>query len=94
MKSKVVAHSTPSLSLYLTLYHPDYLIPQVKKMRIPSSAWKHIMMQIGANDLCQLCLQGTLPGPADDFEEKIRAVLEYLRENLRVFVFCCYFAWT
>lgn len=52
------------------------------------------MMQIGANDLCQLCLQSLLPGPADDFEEKIREVLEYLRVNLRAFSPSCYYSWT
>ena len=68
------------------LHYADYLIPQVKRMGIPNSAWKHIMMQIGANDLCQLCMQsqvGSGSGFADDFEAKIRAVLEYLKANLR-----------
>jgi len=63
----------------------DYLIPQVKNRGIPDSAWKYIMMQIGSNDLCQLCLQsqvGTGPGSADDFETRIREVLEYLKANL------------
>ena len=44
------------------------------------------MMQIGSNDLCQLCLQsqvGIGPGSADDFEANIRAVLDYLKLHLR-----------
>lgn len=51
------------------------------------------MMQIGANDLCQLCLQsqvGVGPGSPDDFEANIRAVLEYVRLHLREFISNCY----
>ena len=62
-------------------------------MGIPDSAWKHIMMQIGSNDLCQLCLQsqvGIGPGSADDFEANIRAVLEYLKLHLRKFPSNCH----
>jgi len=47
------------------------------------------MMQIGSNDLCQLCLQSLIgigPGSPDDFEANIRAVLEYLKVHLREFI--------
>jgi hypothetical protein len=47
------------------------------------------MMQIGSNDLCQLCLQSQIgigPGSPDDFEANIRAVLEYLKAHLRKFI--------
>jgi phospholipase B1 len=42
-------------------------------------------LQIGSNDICQLCLAASLrfgPGSADDFEENIRETLEYIRTHL------------
>ncbi|KIM24545.1 hypothetical protein M408DRAFT_75896, partial [Serendipita vermifera MAFF 305830] len=60
----------------------DYLIPQVKKRRIPSEKFKYINLQIGSNDLCWLCAQASIgigPGSADDFEDNIRETLEALR---------------
>jgi len=51
------------------------------------------MIQIGSNDLCQLCLQSLIgigPGSPDDFEANIRAVLEYLRAHLRKCIPSCY----
>ena len=36
----------------------DYLVPRVKIFGIPDKAFKYVNLQIGSNDLCQLCLQG------------------------------------
>jgi len=63
----------------------DYLIPQVKAQGISNKAFKYLNLQIGSNDICQLCLAADLgfgPGSADDFERNMRETLEYLRTHL------------
>ncbi|KAF8686414.1 hypothetical protein RHS04_00071 [Rhizoctonia solani] len=63
----------------------DYLAPQVKAMNISQSRYKFLSFQIGANDVCQLCAAADAPmGPAtkSDFENNIRATLEYVRQNI------------
>ncbi|KAG8823498.1 hypothetical protein FRC17_009307 [Serendipita sp. 399] len=63
----------------------DYLIPQVKKRNIPSSAYKYLNIQIGSNDICSMCFQSVIQaGPAspDDFENSIRETLEAVRKGI------------
>ena len=51
------------------------------------------MMQIGSNDLCQLCVQSKVSmslGSPDHFEANIREVLEYLKLHLRESISNCY----
>ncbi|KAF8754794.1 hypothetical protein RHS01_05847 [Rhizoctonia solani] len=63
----------------------DYLAPQVKAMNISQSRYKFLSFQVGANDVCQLCAAADAPmGPAtkSDFENNIRATLEYVRQNI------------
>jgi phospholipase B1 len=38
----------------------DYLVPRVKALNIAASRYKYLSLQIGSNDLCQLCLAGEL----------------------------------
>ena len=77
------------------LHYSQYRLPHPSSQEngIPDSAWKLIMMQIGSNDLCRLCVQSELgigPGSPDDFEAKIRAVLEYMKLHLREQIPNCY----
>ncbi|KAF8601792.1 hypothetical protein BDV93DRAFT_495421 [Ceratobasidium sp. AG-I] len=63
----------------------DYLVPQVKALKIAASRYKYLSFQIGSNDLCQLCLAADAllgPGTQIDFEGNIRETLEYVRANI------------
>ncbi|KAG8738961.1 hypothetical protein FRC12_016473 [Ceratobasidium sp. 428] len=63
----------------------DYLVPQVKALKIPANRYKYLSFQIGSNDLCQLCLAADAllgPGTQGDFEANIRETLEYIRTNI------------
>lgn len=73
---------TGSLASNLPHQLNDYIIPQVKKWKLPTNKFKYINFQIGSNDLCWLCAQASIgigPGSADDFEDNIRETLEGLR---------------
>lgn len=77
-------NAAQSGALASNLYHEavDYLIPQVKKRNIPTTAYKYLSLQIGSNDICSLCAQASInigPGSADDFEYNIRRTLEAIR---------------
>ncbi|KAG8803599.1 hypothetical protein FRC18_007251 [Serendipita sp. 400] len=79
------AAQTGALASNLPHEVDDYLIPQVKKRKIPTNKFKYINLQIGSNDLCWLCGQAALeigPGSADDFERNIRYTLEALRKAI------------
>ncbi|KZV88555.1 hypothetical protein EXIGLDRAFT_678820 [Exidia glandulosa HHB12029] len=60
----------------------DYLVPQVKARNISASAFKYLNLQIGSNDLCQLCAESLVPTGADLFESSVRDALEYVRSNI------------
>ncbi|KZV78881.1 hypothetical protein EXIGLDRAFT_822360, partial [Exidia glandulosa HHB12029] len=64
----------------------DYLVPQVEARNITASAFKYLNLQIGSNELCQLCPGGyTLaltPAGADAFEENVRVAMEYVRTHI------------
>ncbi|KAG9077985.1 hypothetical protein FS749_010062 [Ceratobasidium sp. UAMH 11750] len=63
----------------------DYLVPQVKALKIPSNRYKYLSFQIGSNDLCQLCLAADAllgPGTQADFEANVRETLEHVRTNI------------
>lgn len=78
-------------ALASNLYHEvvDYLIPQVKKRGIPTTKFKYLSMQIGSNDICQLCAQANIGigiGSANDFEYNIRRTLEAIRKGIRAYL--------
>ncbi|CAE6512989.1 unnamed protein product [Rhizoctonia solani] len=63
----------------------DYLAPQVKAINISESRFKFLSLQVGANDVCQLCAAADSPmgpGTKSDFENNLRATLEYVRQNI------------
>ncbi|EJD43613.1 hypothetical protein AURDEDRAFT_114662 [Auricularia subglabra TFB-10046 SS5] len=60
----------------------DYLVPQVKAQNISDAAFKYLHMQVGTNDVCQLCATAILPPSADIFEASIRKSLEYMRAHI------------
>lgn len=63
----------------------DYLIPQIRARKIPSTAFKYLNLQIGSNDLCGMCHQAIVgfgPSSPDEFESSIRKALEAVRKNI------------
>ena len=84
------------MSLHGLIVAADYLIPQIQQREIPDNAFKYVSLQIGSNDICQLCMDlfarhgnnaqtrlGLWPRMADEFEASVRSTLEYIRLNLR-----------
>ncbi|KAH7103683.1 hypothetical protein BKA62DRAFT_48382 [Auriculariales sp. MPI-PUGE-AT-0066] len=71
-------------SLASNLLHQavDYLVPMVKALNVSSSAFKYLNLQIGSNDLCQMCLAAVSPTSADLYELSVRLALEYVRVNV------------
>lgn len=76
------AAQTGALASNLLHEARDYLVPQVKKARIPDSALKYMNFQIGSNDICQMCIGALTPTAADNFEEDVRLALEHVRKNI------------
>jgi len=63
----------------------DYLVPQVQARNIPANAFKYLNMQIGTNDICQLCTTGVFPGGLgnpDSYEAYVREALQYVQAHI------------
>jgi len=54
----------------------------VKLLGIPDSAYKYLNLQIGSNDLCQMCVSNQT-ATADQYEADVREALEYVRKYIR-----------
>jgi hypothetical protein len=74
------------------LWFSSYILEQIVSLPNVNFAqdWKAMNMLIGANDVCLLCEQDTLPTveqAADAYEESIRKVVEKVYEEIpRVFL--------
>ena len=60
-----------------------YLVPQYKASGVKDSELKYLNLQIGSNDVCQLCAAGAIGSlVADLFEKDVRKTLEHVRQNI------------
>ena len=64
----------------------DYLLPQVSQWNIPRNKFKYINLQIGSNELCYSCAQGSVglgSASAENFEDRITETLDAIRAAIR-----------
>lgn len=63
----------------------DYLIPEVNRRNVPREKFKYINLQIGSNELCYSCTQGSLgigSASAQNFEDNVIQTLELIRSSI------------
>lgn len=81
-------NAAQSGALASNLHHEvvEYLVPQIKRRKIPETSFKYLNLQISSNDICGLCARPAIdigPGSPDDFEKDIRKTLEAVRLGIR-----------